>query len=331
MGPLPRLLEQARGLRAVERVFRAEGLPLWLAHDQSSNLPVRCLTGLIERAAREIGDDLFGVNLGHAMQPEDFGPVIQYMASATNIGDLLRRSVRALRYHTSGAEFNFVLLEDHARWEIRTIERIVSGRRHYTDHVLYPMLTALRRYLGPKWSPLRIELDYDRPFCWRATEHRFQVPVVYGCATNAVVFEKRFLKAPAMRQLAIANTLSWQDLRRLVMQRPPRTSVEATREVVRLRLLESSVDIDGAARLLGVGARTLQRQLAEDNFTYRDLVQQVRMGRAVDLLNETSESITSIAYSLGYSDVASFTRVFRQWTGFPPSHFRRPSFPPHRA
>ena len=90
MGPLPRLLEQARGLLAVERVFRAEGLPLWLAHDQSSNLPVRCLTGLIERAAREIGDDLFGVNLGHAMQPEDFGPVIQCMASATNIGDLLR-------------------------------------------------------------------------------------------------------------------------------------------------------------------------------------------------------------------------------------------------
>ena len=94
--------------------------------------------------------------------------------------------------------------------------------------------------------------------------------------------------------------------------------------------MNATVDIEGAAKLLGLASRTLQRQLAEENLTYRDIVQQMRMERAVDLLRESFETITSIAYSLGYSDVASFTRAFRQWTGLPPSHYRRASADLHR-
>ena len=66
--------------------------------------------------------------------------------------------------------------------------------------------------------------------------------------------------------------------------------------------------------MLGVASRTLQRQLALENLRYRDLVQRLRMERALDLLQESVEPVTSIAFSLGYNDVASFTRAFRQWT-----------------
>jgi AraC-like DNA-binding protein len=65
-----------------------------------------------------------------------------------------------------------------------------------------------------------------------------------------------------------------------------------------------------------------KRQLAHENRTYRDLVEQTRMERALDLIRETSQSITSIAFSLGYGDIASFTRAFLRWTGFSPSHYR---------
>jgi hypothetical protein len=35
------------------------------------------------------------------------------------------------------------------------------------------MLTGLRRYLGQSWTPLRIEVEYDRPRRWRALEKNF--------------------------------------------------------------------------------------------------------------------------------------------------------------
>jgi AraC-like DNA-binding protein len=323
MGPLPRLVEEANGPRAVERVFRAEGLPLWLAHDQSSKIPLRSMMGLMERAAREMGDDLFGLHLGSAMRPEDYGPFVRYMVSAPDLLTLIRRSIRSLRYHISGCEFSLDVFDPWAKWGIRASDTTSFGRRHLVEHVIHPMLNVLRRYLGPNWSPLHVEVEHDRPHCWRQVEDKIGVPVVFGANTNAIVFPSAMLRRPALRQVAAKDVVTWRDLRLLVARRPPRTMLDATREIIQLRLLDATVDIDGAAQLLGVASRTLQRHLAQENLRYRDVVQQLRMERAVDLLKESREPVTSIAFSLGYNDAASFTRAFRQWTGAPPSRYRR--------
>ncbi len=105
-------------------------------------------------------------------------------------------------------------------------------------------------------------------------EHQVGAPVMFGAATNAIVFEARLLERRALRQIPLEDLLTWSDLRRIVMQRPPRKSIEVALEIIRLRLFEFTVDIEGAAKLLGVASRTLQRQLAEENLTYRDMVQQ---------------------------------------------------------
>jgi AraC-like DNA-binding protein len=323
MGPLPRLVEEGNGARAVERVFRAEGLPLWLAHDQSSKIPLRSMMGLMERSARELGDELFGLNLGLAMTPEDYGPFVRYMASAPDLLTLIRRSIRSLRYHISGCEFSLEVFDQHARWGIRTSDTTSFGRRHLVEHVIHPMLNVMRRYLGPNWSPLRVEVEHDRPECWRRVEEKVGVPVVFGSDTNAIVFPATLLQRRALHPVAAKDVLTWRELRHMVRRRPPKTVIEAARAIVHIRLLDASADLDGAARLLGVASRTLQRQLAMENLTYRDLVRQLRMERALDLLQESAEPVTSIAFALGYSDVASFTRAFRHWAGMAPSHYRR--------
>lgn len=46
-------------------------------------------------------------------------------------------------------------------------------------------------------------------------------------------------------------------------------------------------------------------------------------GRAVDRLVETADPISAIAYDLGYQDVSSFNRQFRQRFGMTPSQLRR--------
>ena len=63
---------------------------------------------------------------------------------------------------------------------------------------------------------------------------------------------------------------------------------------------------------------------AHENLTCREFVEQVRMERALDLIRESSHTVTSIALLLGYSEIASFTRAFQRWTGRAPSQYRAP-------
>jgi AraC-like DNA-binding protein len=322
LGPLPQMLEAAGGTQAIARVFRAEGVPVEIAHDQNRKIPLRSLMTLIERGAREAGDDLFGIGLGRAMGPEDYGPVVRYMVTAGDLRGLLDRSMRAVAYQQSGTEFSVTVSNGLVWWGYRVAEPISVGRRHHADHVLMPMLKGLRRYLGNAWAPLRIEVEYNRPRLWCELEAAFRAPVSFNMPTNAVVFEAHLLDRTALRPLPSSQMVTFSDLRRIIAARPPRTQVDAVREVVRLRLMDSDVDLDGAARLLSVGPRTLQRQLAQENYTYRDLVEQMRMERALALLSESSEPVTLIALSLGYRETASFSRAFQRWTGFAPSRYR---------
>jgi AraC-like DNA-binding protein len=305
-------------------VFRAEGLPIWLAHDQSGQVPLRSMMSLFERSARELGDDMFGLNLGLAMQPEDYGLVGRYIGSASTLSGMIQRSVRAVPIHTSGSAFSLQVRNGLAYWEFRAFDPFNVGRRHHVDHVVPSVVRSLFRFFGTRWTPLRLEFEYDRPARWQIIEDWVGAPVIFGAPTNAVVFDAQLMESAPKRQLPVKDALTWGDLRRFFMQKPPATKVDAARQVIRIRLMDGAVDIDGTARLLGIGARTLQRQLAEENLTFRDLLTQQRMQRAADLLRESSEPITSIAFSLGYADVASFSRAFKQLTGKRPSDYRQP-------
>jgi len=86
---------------------------------------------------------------------------------------------------------------------------------------------------------------------------------------------------------------------------------------------DSQPTLDELARLIGTSARTLDRYLRKEGSGFRDLAVRVRIDRARKLLREAELPISQIAYRLGFSDVANFTRSFRRETGFSPSEFKR--------
>jgi AraC-like DNA-binding protein len=80
--------------------------------------------------------------------------------------------------------------------------------------------------------------------------------------------------------------------------------------------------LEQLARFLNISPRTLARYLEQEGTGFRQLALDVRTRRARDLLAAGKESVTRIAYRLGYSDVASFIRCFRGRTGVTPAALR---------
>jgi len=71
-----------------------------------------------------------------------------------------------------------------------------------------------------------------------------------------------------------------------------------------------------------VSERTLKRRLQAEEASFQNLVDQVRLERAGELLQQTAMNLSQIADALGYADAANFTRAFKRWTGQSPSQYR---------
>lgn len=75
-------------------------------------------------------------------------------------------------------------------------------------------------------------------------------------------------------------------------------------------------------RSLGMSEATLRRRLEEDGLSFRTIIAQVRMGRALTLLQSSDRPVTQIAYDVGYESLSQFTAKFRRHFGQSPSRLR---------
>lgn len=101
---------------------------------------------------------------------------------------------------------------------------------------------------------------------------------------------------------------------------PSRYSVRAT---IAALLRHGDASLQHTARRLGISPRSLQRQLTRMGTSYSELVAEVRLDTACHLLTESDQSISSIAYSLGYSGASSFSRTFMRLMKTQPAVYRR--------
>ena len=89
------------------------------------------------------------------------------------------------------------------------------------------------------------------------------------------------------------------------------------------RLLDS-YDLERLALAFHVSSRTLLRRVkAETGHTPLALLQQARVEKAKQLLTASNWSIAQITAAVGYSDVATFTRLFARQVGETPAKYRR--------
>ncbi|MDP2341940.1 MAG: helix-turn-helix transcriptional regulator [Deltaproteobacteria bacterium] len=83
------------------------------------------------------------------------------------------------------------------------------------------------------------------------------------------------------------------------------------------------VDVDAAARGLGVSERTLQRRLQEVGTTFVAELTHVRLEESKRRMLDSEAPLTAISLDVGFSSLQHFSAVFRKSTGETPSAWRK--------
>lgn len=87
--------------------------------------------------------------------------------------------------------------------------------------------------------------------------------------------------------------------------------------------LSETLRFEDLAQLAGQTPRTLARKLAaEIGMSWGQILQKMRMIRAIELLAETKAPITEVALAVGYQSLSAFNAAFRGFTGQTPTAYR---------
>jgi AraC-like DNA-binding protein len=307
---------------------RSVGLDRKDLEDPHGFVPSADFARMLEAAARETGDECFGLHFGERFHPKALGPLVYVVVNSPSFAVAFENVARFLRVHNEAAEVGFVA--GPPRWYMRHALNLpaVSHRQH-DEYSLAVAVGTIRLMAGSDWAPIEVGFQHRAPT--RTAEHVrvFGAPVSFGHAANAIVVERdlaeRKVPAADARLYPILKDL----LERILDEMPP---VDGLLTSVRRAVAESMRHGDPmlaqVARRLTLGPRTLQRHLERHDTTFKRLVDDTRRQFGLRYLRDPKHTLTDVAYLLGYSEVSAFNRAFRRWTGSTPTDYRRASLRP---
>ena len=89
------------------------------------------------------------------------------------------------------------------------------------------------------------------------------------------------------------------------------------------RNLKRPMSLEDVAETLAISPQTLRRRLLEEEQCgFQEIKDRVRRDIATHMLKKSRLPLEEIALSLGFSELSTFHRAFRRWTGLTPGEFR---------
>jgi len=311
-------------LRAVEaRGADADAIARELGLDRSAlgpeqRVPRDTLNRLWELAVAATGDPALGLDAPrHASQTTLHALGYAVLASAT-LQDALERLVRYRRLVGDVLSLRLADLGDRYRFEI-DVSADPGVPYHAVDAIASMCARQARVLHRPRvCNPLAVTFARPAPFDVKPYLHLFRAPVRFGADVNALEFTRADVEDPlpaGNAELARGNDeVLAKFLARLEQQRVS-TRVQ---QALLAALPDGAPSKMAIARKLGMSARTLQRHLADESTSFKDLLDGARADLARTYVAERRLSVTEIAFVLGFADTSAFSRAFKRWTGASP-------------
>lgn len=160
-----------------------------------------------------------------------------------------------------------------------------------------------------------------------AAREAFGVTPAYDCPVTVARWPAALLDNRLPQASEMSKAMCEQQCHALLERRRQRTGV-ARRVRDRLASIDGEPHtIAAVARHLAMSERTLRRRLAEENTTFRELLDEVHRVLAEELLATGALSVDDVALRLGYAEATSFIAAFKRWTGTTPARYQRSASP----
>jgi AraC-like DNA-binding protein len=269
------------------------------------------------------GDPDIGLHLAPHV-PVYSGDVFEYLFfSSPTYGEGARRAIKYLRLASDAFNAN-IEHDDREAWTVFEFStRKHPALRHSEVCILYALVRFLQSVSGGAFRARRVEFQTARPANAADYEKLFGCPVMFDQPDSRLVYARELLdrqsphSEPELAELH--EELASRQLSRLQCQ----DVVDEVRRVLSRGLENQGCTLNSVAAELDMTPRRLREELARAGTSFNHVVADFRYSLARRLLAQTDEPIQRIVYLTGFSEISTFYRAFRRWSGQTPVQYRR--------
>jgi AraC-like DNA-binding protein len=308
------------------RVLRTVGLDRSVLAKRDEFIPSSIFARLLEAAAQETGDDCFGLHFGEQFEPKDIGALVYLVVNSPTVAVSIQNVERYFHLHNAAATVHFTIERRQGFLRYLLTGLPPDALRQQNEFSMAVVLKTFRIIAGREWKPREVHFAHRAPATIAEHLRVLGNRTLFGRATNAVVLEQNFVE----HQVAAADRRLYRILKahadRMLDKMPDGNDVLAVvnRSMV-ASMREGSPTLALVAKKMFMSPRTLERRLKEHKVVFRGLLDDTRRRFALDYLRDDRDTLTEIAFLLGYSEASVFNRAFKRWTGSTPSGYRHRS------
>lgn len=316
----------ARARRArldVSSLLKSAHLTAQQIEDSLFRVPVSSQIKFLNEVADKLPDPLLGMHLAEGVDLREMGLLYYAIASSETLADAL---ARLARYSTINNEAICINCRESGGLVVK-FEHVGVSRasdRHQIEFFALMLIRICRQLTGNHLSPISVKFVHQRTALSRRTMALFDCDIAFGSSGDEVIYPAAANGMICVNADNYLNALLVQYCEEALSVRRSRSGAW------RLRVENAIVPLlpHGRAKMaeiahrLGVGGRTLARQLASEETTFGEILDALRADLANRYLRERDLPISEIAWLLGFRETSAFSHACKRWTGKTPRQIR---------
>lgn len=315
-GTLLRALE-AREIDAAA-LARGAGITPEMLEDPDRRIPLHLSIALWRAAVEAVGDDGFGIEVSKSVRPGSFHALGQAFLASPTLRAGLERAARFSRVTSDVAVVSTSFEGSDLCFTIGWQEGAERPAWESVDAILSSLVRTARYLLDRSVSPTRLELERPPPHDVDRFRTFYGCPIAFDAPRTMIAFDRKVVERPVAGGNERIASVSEQAIDAHIAALAPPTVAEQVGQVLADAILAGEPDVRAVAAELAMSPRSLQRRLADEGTTFRDVLADTRR-RLADVMLGSGRSVTATALRLGFSETAAFSRAYRRWTGHSPS------------
>ena len=281
---------------------------------------------LIDRAYRElyetVNDPCMGLKVASLWHPSNLASLGYAWLASSTLYTALNRLSRYVRIINDAIAVGLEEQGDNLVITITSDDREMPAY-YQEDSSSAILMSMCRANYGVELNPVSVSFKHPGSACSGEYYSFFRCPVEFGAEFNQIVLPLDVVNKPLTSSNPQLAQINDQVMINYLARLDKEDIVQQVKAAIIDQLPSGNVTEDTVAEAIFISKRSLQRKLNEKGTTFKTILTEVRQDLALKYIHDRKLTLTEISFMLGFSEMCSFSRAFKLWTGESPKEFRR--------